>query len=170
VNPDQILAHLKRLTTTLTPRQLASLVGVFVAVVAVVGGSAYWVSAPTYTLLYSDLDAESAGAVVTRLKAAKIPYQIEEGSRAIRVPADRVDELRLDMASQGLPTSGRIGFEVFDRTAFGTTEFLEHVNYRRGLEGERDLSARSCEASWVKTDSGSFPTLERVHRWRSQDR
>ncbi|HQZ37939.1 MAG TPA: flagellar basal-body MS-ring/collar protein FliF [Vicinamibacterales bacterium] len=136
MNPDQILAHLKRLTTTLTPRQLASLVGVFVAVVAVVGGSAYWVSAPTYTLLYSDLDAESAGAVVTRLKAAKIPYQIEEGSRAIRVPADRVDELRLDMASQGLPTSGRIGFEVFDRTAFGTTEFLEHVNYRRGLEGE----------------------------------
>jgi flagellar M-ring protein FliF len=136
MNPDQILAHLKRLATTLTPRQMATLAGVFVAVVGVVVGSAYWVNAPTYALLYSDLDAESASAVVTRLKNAKIPYELDEGSRTIRVPADRVDELRLDMAGAGLPTTGRIGFEVFDRTAFGTTEFLEHVNYRRGLEGE----------------------------------
>jgi len=136
VTPDQILAHLKRLSSTLTPRQIATLVGVFVAVVGVVAGSAYWVSAPTYTLLYSDLDAESAGAVVTRLKSQKIPYILEDGSRAIRVPIERVDELRLDLASQGLPTTGRIGFEVFDRTAFGTTEFIEQVNFRRGLEGE----------------------------------
>ncbi|MGE0463721.1 MAG: flagellar basal-body MS-ring/collar protein FliF [Vicinamibacterales bacterium] len=136
MSPDQLLAHLKRLTSTLTPRQIASLAGVFVAVVGVVAGSAYWVNAPSYVLLYSDLDAESAAAVTARLKGQEIPYVLEEGGRAIRVPAERVDELRLDLASQGLPTTGRIGFEIFDRTAFGTTEFLEHVNYRRGLEGE----------------------------------
>ena len=54
----------------------------------------------------------------------------------IRVPAATVDELRLEFASGGLPSSGRIGFEIFDRTAFGATEFLEQVNYRRALEGE----------------------------------
>ncbi|MEZ5284224.1 MAG: flagellar basal-body MS-ring/collar protein FliF [Vicinamibacterales bacterium] len=136
MNPEQILAHLKRLTTTLTIKQIATLVGVFLAVVGVVAGSAYWASTPTYTLLYSDLDAESAAAVTARLKQQEIPYELVDGGQAVRVPSDRVDELRLDMASQGLPTTGRIGFEVFDRTAFGTTEFLEHINYRRGLEGE----------------------------------
>jgi len=136
VSPEQILAHLRRLTSTFTPKQLATLAAVFLAVVGVVVGSAYWVNAPTYVLLYSDLDAESAANVTARLKGQDIPYLLEDGGRAIRVPSARVDELRLDLAAQGLPTTGRIGFEIFDRTAFGTTEFLEHVNYRRGLEGE----------------------------------
>src|SRR5262249_7542915 len=56
--------------------------------------------------------------------------------RSIRVPEDKVDELRLSLTAQGLPSSGRVGFEIFDRTAFGATEFLEHVNYGRALEGE----------------------------------
>ena len=82
------------------------------------------------------MDSESASSVVSRLKTDKVEYQLDEGGRTIRVPASRVDELRLSFSSQGMPASGRIGFEIFDRTAFGTTEFLEHVNYRRALEGE----------------------------------
>lgn len=136
MNPEQILAHLKRLTSTLSTAQLVTLVAAFLGVVGVTVGAAYWANAPSYTLLYSDLDAESANAVVSRLKTAKIQYVLDDGGRSVRVPAERVDELRLDMASQGLPTTGRIGFEVFDRTQFGTTEFLEQVNFRRGLEGE----------------------------------
>lgn len=110
--------------------------GVFAAVVGLVIGSAYWMTAPTYAPLYTDLDQESASAVVTQLKTAKVPYVIDDGGRTVRVPAERLDELRLSLASQSLPNSGRIGFEIFDRTAFGTTDFLEHVNYRRALEGE----------------------------------
>lgn len=136
MDPQQLVANLKRLAGTLTRRQIATLAAAFTAVVAIVVGSAYWVSAPTYTLLYTDLDPESANAVVTRLKTEKIPYILGPGGRSIEVPTSRVDELRLDVAAQGLLTTGRIGFEVFDRTAFGTTEFLEHVNYQRGLEGE----------------------------------
>src|SRR5690606_33943308 len=109
---------------------------VFVAVVSVVVGSAYWINAPDYVLLVADMDAETANSVVSRLKADEVPYRLEEGGRAVSVPAERVDELRLAFASDGLPSAGRIGFEIFDRTAFGTTEFLEHVNYRRALEGE----------------------------------
>jgi len=136
VDPQQLLGHFKRLSATLTPKQIISLAVVFTGVVGVMVGSAYWINAPTYSLLFADMDAESASSVVNRLKTEKVDYQLDEGGRTIRVPASRVDELRLDFAAQGMPTSGRIGFEIFDRTAFGTTEFLEHVNYRRALEGE----------------------------------
>jgi flagellar M-ring protein FliF len=74
--------------------------------------------------------------MVTRLKTLKVQYVLDDGGRAIRVPAGRVDELRLELASQGLPESGRVGFEIFDRTNFGATDFLEQVNFRRALEGE----------------------------------
>jgi len=136
VNPESLVAHVSRLWTSLSGRQIATLAAAFVAVVGVVVGSAYWVGAPSYAVLYTDLDPESAAAVVARLKAANTPYQLEQGGRSVLVPDSRLDEMRLDLASQGLPASGRIGFEIFDRTSFGTTEFLEHVNYRRGLEGE----------------------------------
>lgn len=131
-----LLARLRAATAALSGGQLATLGLVFVAVVGLVVGSAYWVNVPTWAVLFSDMDAESAGGVVTRLKNDKVPYLLDEGGRTIRVPAARVDELRLGFAGQGMPTSGRVGFEIFDRTAFGVTDFLEHVNYRRALEGE----------------------------------
>lgn len=136
MNSEQLLAHIKRLGGSLSRGQMISLGGAFVAVVAVVVGSAYWISAPEYTLLVADMDAETASTVVAKLKADKVQYQLSDGGRTVRVPADRADELRLEFASGGLPSAGRIGFEIFDRPAFGTTEFLEHVNYRRALEGE----------------------------------
>lgn len=136
MNPQQLLAHVNRLRTTLSAGQIASLIAAFVAVVGVIVGSAYWASTPSYTVLYRDLDPESANAVVAKLKASNTEYKLEDGGSTLMVPAVKVDELRLDFAAQGLPTAGRIGFEIFDRTSFGTTEFLEHVNYRRGLEGE----------------------------------
>lgn len=132
----QLFAQLKRMTGTLSQRQLITMGGVFLVVVALVAGSAYWVNVPTYGLLYADMDAEAAAEIVARLKNDNIPYQLDSGGRAVRVPAERVDELRLAFASQTLPGTGRIGFEIFDRTQFGATEFLEHVNYRRALEGE----------------------------------
>jgi flagellar M-ring protein FliF len=136
VDPKQFLARLKSLGIALSPAQMASIAAVFVVVVLVVGGSAFWLSSTDYALLFSDMDPESAGDVVSKLKAQKIPYQLDPGGRSVRVPSSRVDELRLELTGQGLPTSGRIGFEIFDRTAFGATEFLEQVNYRRALEGE----------------------------------
>jgi flagellar M-ring protein FliF len=136
VNIEQQIAHLKKLAAALSPRQVAGLVAVFVGVVGVVVGSAYWLSRPTYTLLVADMDAETASSVVAKLKEQKVPYQLGDGGRTVSVPVERADELRLSLASGGLPSAGRIGFEIFDRPAFGTTEFLEHVNYRRALEGE----------------------------------
>ena len=136
MDPSQTLSRLKALGGALTTAQRVSLAGAFAVVVLVMAASTYWLQRTDYALLFADMDPEAAGDVVTRLKAAKVDYRVEQGGRSIRVAAARVDELRLEFASTGLPSSGRIGFEIFDRTAFGATEFLEQVNYRRALEGE----------------------------------
>lgn len=131
-----MLERLTSLVSSLTTAQKASLAGVFVAVVALVAGSSYLINRQDFVLLFSDLDAESAADVTGRLKAAKVKYELVDGGRAVRVPQNKADELRLEFASQGLPTSGRIGFEIFDKLSFGATEFVEQVNFRRALEGE----------------------------------
>jgi flagellar M-ring protein FliF len=136
VNLQTLIARLRALGSTLSPTQLVTLALSFLAVVGLVVGSAYWINAPTYAVLFADMDSESAGSVVAKLKGDKVPFVLDDSGRTIKVAADRVDELRLTFASGGMPASGRIGFEIFDRTAFGVTDFLEHVNYRRALEGE----------------------------------
>jgi flagellar M-ring protein FliF len=133
---EAFLRLLKAFTSKFTLTQLIALLVTFVLVVGLVAGSAWWLNQGDYVLLFDDMDADSAAQVVTRLKSMKVPYRLDAGGRAIRVRSESVDELRLDLSSQGLPASGRIGFEIFDRTAFGATEFLEKVNYRRALEGE----------------------------------
>jgi len=136
MNPEQVLKRLRTLAGSLTIGQQATLLLAFLAVVGLIVGASYWLESGSYRLLFADMDPESAGEVVSRLKAQKIKYRLDPGGRSISVPGDRVDELRLEFVGQGLPSSGRIGFEIFDRTAFGATEFLEQVNYRRALEGE----------------------------------
>ena len=136
MNPEQLFTHLKKLAQSLSAKQILGLAGVFVAVVAVVVSSAYWMSTPDYALLVGDMDSETASSVVGKLKESKVSYQLSDGGRSVSVPVEKLDELRMQFASGGLPAGGRLGFEIFDRPAFGTTEFLEHVNYRRALEGE----------------------------------
>src|SRR5262245_2788546 len=136
MNIEQFFARLKAGAEALSGKQLVSLTLAFLAVVGLTIGSAYWLNTPNYGVLFSDMDSESASSVVAKLKEQKVAYVIDDGGRTIRVPTARVDELRLELAGQGMPGSGHIGFEIFDKTAFGVTDFLEHVNYRRALEGE----------------------------------
>ena len=119
MDPQQLLPRLRALTSSFSAGQLAMLGASFVLVVGIVAGSAWWLNAPNYVLLYSDMDSEAAGQMGTRLKNLNVQYRLDEGGRAIRVPADRIDELRLELSSQGLPASGRVGFEIFDRTTVG---------------------------------------------------
>src|SRR3954464_8538816 len=144
-----ILAKLRGLAGSLSTAQLVSLVVSFLLVVAVIGGSALWLNTPTYTLLFADMDQETAGQMVSKLKTLKVAYTVDDGGRSIRVASDRIDELRLELTSEGMPSSGRIGFEIFDRTTFGTTEFVEQINFRRALEGEiaRTISTLSSVSS-----------------------
>jgi flagellar M-ring protein FliF len=103
----------------------------------------HWKREADFKPLFRDMAAEDAGAVVQKLKEAGVPYRLSETGGTVMVPSDRIAEWRLGMAAAGLPKSGRIGFELFDKTNFGATEFTEHINYRRALEGELERSVMS---------------------------
>ncbi|AMY10438.1 Flagellar M-ring protein [Luteitalea pratensis] len=126
----------KVVRASLSTAQLISLAAVFVGVLGLVIGSTWYLNRTEYRVLFSELNGEEAARVVERLKGDNVAYQLQDGGRTVLVPTNSTDNLRLQFAGEGMPTSGRIGFEIFDKVAFGQTEFLEHVNYRRALEGE----------------------------------
>jgi len=95
-----------------------------------------WAGRPDFEILYSNLTPEDAGAILTELKDQKIPYRISSNGNSILVPKERIYETRLKLASQGLPQGGGVGFEIFDNTKLGMTEFVQNVNYQRALQGE----------------------------------
>ncbi|MEW6228309.1 MAG: flagellar basal-body MS-ring/collar protein FliF [Bacillota bacterium] len=86
--------------------------------------------------LYTNLGAEDAADIVAKLRELRIAYEISDGGKTVRVPFRDVYETRMNLASQGLPKDGTVGFEIFDKTSFGITEFTQKMNYRRALQGE----------------------------------
>ena len=95
-----------------------------------------WASRPDYTVLFNNLSSKDAGNIVNRLKEQQINYKIEDGGSSILVPRGKVHQLRLNLASEGLPSGGVTGFEIFDQTQIGSTDFEQKVNYYRALSGE----------------------------------
>jgi flagellar M-ring protein FliF len=93
--------------------------------------------------LFTGMGSEDAGAVVAKLKESGVEYRVSDDGKAVLVPSAKVAETRLQLASAGLPRTGRLGFELFDQTKLGSTDFAEQVNYRRALEGELERSIRS---------------------------
>ena len=91
---------------------------------------------PELVVLFSHLDSDDTRAVIQELGKQGVIYELAEDGNTIHVPAERVHELRLQLASLGLPESAGVGFEIFDRTGLGVTPFTQHMNYRRALQGE----------------------------------
>src|SRR5512138_3649944 len=89
-----------------------------------------------YRPLFANLTTEDAGEIVKKLKDQKVQYRLSSDGKAILVPSDKVYDLRLSLASEGLPQGGGVGFEIFDRKNFGMTEFVQKLNYQRALQGE----------------------------------
>ena len=87
-------------------------------------------------VLFRNLDAPEASQIVEGLKTSKIEYKLENGGRDILIQRQKLDEQRLAFAAQGLPRSGSVGWEIFDKTQLGLTDFVQNINYRRALEGE----------------------------------
>ncbi len=134
------MPQLKKLWASLSASQRVTLLLVAVAVGAGLFYFSRWKTESDFRPLYSARGAEDAGAVVERLKAGGTPYRLSEDGRTVLVPSGQVAELRLSLAAAGVPRNGRIGFELFDKTNFGATEFAEQVNFRRALEGELERS------------------------------
>ena len=89
-----------------------------------------------YAVLFGQLEQDDAGAIVAKLKELNAPYRLGVGGSTIEVPESRVGDLRLELASAGMPRGGGVGFESFDKMRLGATEFEQRVLYRRALEGE----------------------------------
>lgn len=131
-----VVDRTRTVRASLSGGQQASLLAVFVGVTALVIGATWYLNQAEYRVLFSDLNAEEAAQIVDRLAADNVDYQLRDDGRTVLVPVGTTDRLKLQFAGEGMPTSGRIGFEIFDKVAFGQTEFLEHVNYKRAIEGE----------------------------------
>src|SRR5215472_14500974 len=117
-----------------------------VALVSVVSGLAalnHWNQERNFKPLFTGLAPEDAATVTAKLKELGTEYRLAENGSTILVPSEKLAEMRLQLAGAGLPKSGRIGFELFDKTNFGASEFAEQVNFNRAMEGELERSVMS---------------------------
>lgn len=93
-------------------------------------------SEPAYAVLYAQLSPEDAAGIVDELSTAQVPYKVTHAGTTVQVPIERIYDLRLELAAKGMPSSGPVGFEVFDGNGLGMTPFQQRVHFRRALEGE----------------------------------
>lgn len=105
-------------------------------VVAGVAAAFFFTRQPDYRVLFAGLGDKDGGAIVAQLAQMGVPYKYTEGGGAILVPAARVHDVRLRLATQGLPKGSVAGFELTENPKFGVTQFQERLNFQRGLEGE----------------------------------
>ncbi|GAB3460160.1 flagellar basal-body MS-ring/collar protein FliF [Azotobacter salinestris] len=110
---------------------------------AIIVAMLLWARAPEYRVLFANLDEADGGRIISELEKRAVPYRLSEGGQALLVPAEQLHTLRLQLAEQGLPQGGNVGFELLDKQAFGVSQFAEQINFQRGLEGEL---ARSIES------------------------
>jgi len=135
--------QLRQLWERLTLRQRIWLA---VALVSVVGGLTalnHWNQERNFKPLFTGLAPEDASTVTQKLKELGTEYRLADNGATILVPSEKLAEMRLQLAGAGLPKTGRIGFELFDKANFGASEFAEQVNFNRAMEGELERSVMS---------------------------
>lgn len=114
--------------------------------IALMSGFWIWSQKPDYKVLFSSFTDKDGGAIVAALEQMNVPYRFTEGGTALMVPADQVHQVRLKIASMGLPKGGNVGFELLENQKFGVSQFVEQVNFQRGLEGELEKSIQVIDA------------------------
>lgn len=139
------LERLRQAFNRLSDQQKIIFMVALAALVAVVVGGFLWSQQPNWKVLFSNLTEKDGGAIVAILEAQNTPHRFSNNG-SLLVPADRVHEVRLKLASQGLPRGGLVGFELMENQKFGTSQFAEQVNYQRGLEGELARTIQSIGA------------------------
>lgn len=123
-----------------------------------------WSQRIDYQVLYSNLSDEDSGMIIQKLKEMRIPYRVTPGG--IMVPSDKVYSLRLELAAQGLPQGGGVGFEIFDKRDFTMTDFVQKLNYQRALQGELSRTIKSlpevelCRVHLAIPEKGLFTKEE----------
>lgn len=128
--------QIKAIIKTLTVGKMITLAVLLLGTIAGIITLISWSSQPDFMPLYSRLSAEDASEVVAVLKEQKTPYKLSHDGGTIQIPGGQIYDVRLALAAQGLPRGSGVGFEVFDNTKLGMTEFVQNINYQRALQGE----------------------------------
>ncbi|MEZ0328873.1 MAG: flagellar basal-body MS-ring/collar protein FliF [Dissulfuribacterales bacterium] len=134
--PTEMLEQLKNLGASLTLSQ--KILAAVVAGAVLLGFGIFYIMANqvTYKPLYTDLRPEDASEIVAWLKKENVKYELAAGGSTVRVPEDKLYDIRLSLAGAGLPKQNGVGFEVFDQTNMGVTDFVQNVQYQRAVQGE----------------------------------
>jgi len=143
---DNLTDRLRFALTRLSNQQKILLMVAIAAVVALVVASNTWIKQADYRILFSNISERDGGAVIAALEQMNVPYKFSDSGSAILVPSSRVHDVRLRLATQGLPKGGGVGFELMENQKFGISQFAEQVNYQRGLEGELARTIQSISA------------------------
>jgi flagellar M-ring protein FliF len=149
--------QIKKLFRTLSLSQKVVLALAIILMAAGVPAFTHWQHDRDFRPLFTNMAPEDAGLVVAKLKESGTEYRLADNGTTVLVAAEKVDESRLELAGAGLPKTGRIGFELFDKTNLGLTDFGEHVNYQRALEGELERTMKALDAVETAHVHISFP-------------
>ncbi|KAB2647401.1 MAG: flagellar M-ring protein FliF [Verrucomicrobia bacterium] len=132
----QIGNQLKTIWLQLGGGQRLTLIVTALAVIMGLSGLVMWSARPDYALLYGKLDDAESSKVIAALTEAGVPYQTSRGGGSISVPSDKVYQMRMQLASKGIPRGEGVGFEIFDKPNFGISDFVQRANYLRAVQGE----------------------------------
>jgi flagellar M-ring protein FliF len=135
-NLSKLGAQLLEIWKQLGVSQRISVIAATFVLVAGLGALAFWSSRTDYGLLYGKLSDTEAAKVIAALDESKVPYKVGTGGNSILVPADKVYEMRMQLAGKGIPSGDGVGFEIFDKPNFGISDFVQRANYIRAVEGE----------------------------------
>jgi flagellar M-ring protein FliF len=135
--------QISKIFDRMTPLQRSMVITVTIVSIVALVAVMTWASRADYSPLYSGLSGKDAGRILEKLREMKVDFQLENDGTTILVPTRRMHELRIEFASMGLPRSGEIGYEVFDKTNIGMTAFVQKLNFHRALEGE--LARTICQ-------------------------
>ncbi|MGD0124997.1 MAG: flagellar basal-body MS-ring/collar protein FliF [Terriglobia bacterium] len=143
LRPNEAFDQIQKYLRGLSRKQQFTLAGGTALILASLLGFVSLIGKADMKPLYSGLQPEEAQFIARTLAAENISYEISTDATSLKVPANKVDSVRLELASQGLPQTGRLGLEIFDKPNWGGSDFAEKVNYQRALEGELERTIRA---------------------------
>lgn len=135
-----------KIRTMPASRQIALVLGTLVILIFVLGSAYFVFLRQPDAVLFSNLRTMDAATIVAELDKKKVPYHLADGGTTILVAADKVDATRLSILSQDLPLKGAVGFELFNKSDIGLTEFAQKINYQRALQGELARTIMAIDA------------------------
>lgn len=144
-NNNKLLTQAQGFWSRLSTVQKALLIGIPTVIIVGIISLVFSMKPHDYGVLYSDLEVKDAAKIVESLKTANIDYELKDGGTTVLVDKSKLYDTRIKLAGEGLPESSVVGYELFDKTNLGMSEFVQKVNYRRALEGELSKTIGSLD-------------------------